>query len=248
MQTKQKQLQMSRSRGSWIIKFIWRSGQNAEHWIHLSATQERILAGSVYAIIHAERMRRKKLSIKVETRIVRKTTYASKGPKVTLRNILGHENPDIWCNPWEPEIKIADVTLWPNSIRESQIGRTRNYMDEQYSKDSLTTRTTIWVRRPRRKVMIQAIVSCIRQNLSNSLLTPTWYSKKHDGGVQGAQTLTQLELMLRGEPELRFKNSTQRHHRESEEEHASVHSYIWRLVEGKLVDQVLVGEIKKNLD
>ena len=31
---------------------------------------------------------------------------------------------------------------------------------------------------------------------------------------------TQLEMALRGEPELRFKFDTKRHHRESEEEHA----------------------------
>ena len=69
----------------------WRSAQNAEHWIHLSATQERILADSVYAISTFQSMLKecvvKKLSIKVETRIVRKTTYASTGPEVTLRSI-----------------------------------------------------------------------------------------------------------------------------------------------------------------
>ena len=51
MQTKQKNLQISRSQGRWIIKFIEDSEQNAEYWIPLSATQERILADSVYAII-----------------------------------------------------------------------------------------------------------------------------------------------------------------------------------------------------
>ena len=34
----------------------WRSEQNAECWIHLSATQERILADSVYAIIANQSM------------------------------------------------------------------------------------------------------------------------------------------------------------------------------------------------
>ena len=51
MQTKQKNVQISRSRGRWIIKFIEDSEQNAEYWILLSATQERILADSVCAII-----------------------------------------------------------------------------------------------------------------------------------------------------------------------------------------------------
>ena len=49
--------------------------------------------------------------MKVKTRLIRKTTYASKGPEVTLRNIWGREGLDVWCNPWETEIKIADVEL-----------------------------------------------------------------------------------------------------------------------------------------
>ena len=52
MQTKQKNLQISRNRGRWL----WKSKQNAEHWIHLSATRERILADSVYAIITYQSM------------------------------------------------------------------------------------------------------------------------------------------------------------------------------------------------
>ena len=56
MQTKQKQLQISRNRIKVNDHIHWRSEQNAEYWIHLSATQERILADSVYAIIANQSM------------------------------------------------------------------------------------------------------------------------------------------------------------------------------------------------
>ena len=43
------------------------------------------------------------------------------------------------------------------------------------------TRTTVWVKRPRRKFMKQAIASCIRQNSSNSTQTSAWHSKEYSG-------------------------------------------------------------------
>ena len=50
-----------------------------------------------------------------------KTTYTSKGPEVTLRDIWGHKNSDVSSMPRETDRKIADVELRPNSIRESQL-------------------------------------------------------------------------------------------------------------------------------
>ena len=45
-----------------------------------------------------------------------------------------------------------------------------------------------------------------KANSSNSLQTPTWYSKKWKRrGVQGVHALTQLGMILRDEPRLRFK-------------------------------------------
>ena len=113
----------------------------------------------------------------------------------------------------ETEIKIADVRLWPNSIRESQIGRTRNYKDEQYKQTKNHIRRTFWVRRPRRKVMKKAIASCMRQILSNSLQTSTWHSKEYEGEVytlkdyDGVCTnaLIQMEIFFGDEPEPRLK-------------------------------------------
>ena len=101
-----------------------RSEQNAECWILLCATQERILADSVYATISYLSMLKGcvvKVVNKVKTRIIRRTTCASRGPEATLRNIYGRKGFDAWCNSWEAEIKIADVELWPNYIRESQL-------------------------------------------------------------------------------------------------------------------------------
>ena len=59
--------------------------------------------------------------MKVETIIVRKTTYASKGPEVTLREFWDHKTSDVLRKPWETESKVANVGLRPNSIRESQL-------------------------------------------------------------------------------------------------------------------------------
>ena len=56
MQTKYRQLQISRNRIKVNDHILWRSEQNVECWIHLSATQERILADSVYAIIANQSM------------------------------------------------------------------------------------------------------------------------------------------------------------------------------------------------
>ena len=47
----------------------------------------------------------------MKTRIIRKTTYASKGPEVTLLNIMGREDFDVWCNSWKAEMKITDMEL-----------------------------------------------------------------------------------------------------------------------------------------
>ena len=50
--------------------------------------------------------------------------YASKRPVVTLRNMFGaNKNSNIWHNSWEAKIKIANVELRPNYIRESQLAK-----------------------------------------------------------------------------------------------------------------------------
>ena len=74
-----------------------------------------------------------KMSKNIEKKIVRKTTYVSKGPEGTLRNMWSHKNSHVCKHmPRETERILQDVELWPNSIRESQLGRTRIYMDKQY--------------------------------------------------------------------------------------------------------------------
>ena len=113
-----------------------------------------------------------KLSIKVEMMMVRKTPNAPKGPEVTLRNIWSHKNFDIWWNSWETEIKISDVELRPNSIRESQLAERGITRNNQHMQIKTHLRATLWVRRPRRKFIMQAIAKCIRQKSSNSLQMP----------------------------------------------------------------------------
>ena len=88
--------------------------------------KKEILADSVHAIIMYRSMVKECVvkvvnKSEVKTRIIHKTTYDSKGPEVTLRNIWGREGFDVWCNSWEAEINIAKVRLRPNSIRKSQL-------------------------------------------------------------------------------------------------------------------------------
>ena len=61
----------------------------------------------------------------MKTRIIRMTTYASKGPEVTLRNIWGREGFDVWCISWNAEVKIADVELYPLA------SESRNWSNEE---------------------------------------------------------------------------------------------------------------------
>ena len=124
MQTKQKNVQISRSRGMWIVKFIKDLNKMQSTEFYCPRRRSEFLQTALTpSSCTSPRWKNAswKFSIKVETRIVRKTTYASKGPEVTLRNILGREGFDVWCNSREAEIKNADVELWPNYIRESQL-------------------------------------------------------------------------------------------------------------------------------
>ena len=75
--------------------------------------------------------------MKVKTRIFRKTTYASKGPEVTLRNIWGREGIDVWCNSWEAE-KNCKCETSTQFYQRVAIGQTRNYKDKKYTYKRIT--------------------------------------------------------------------------------------------------------------
>ena len=74
-----------------------RPEQNAKYWIYLSATQKRILADRVWAIIMYQSTL-EECVVKVVKKdgnenCSQKTTWASKGQKVTLRNTWAHRTP-----------------------------------------------------------------------------------------------------------------------------------------------------------
>ena len=75
-----------------------------------------------------------KMSKNIEKKIVRKTTYVSKGPEGTLRNMWSHKNSHVCKHmPRETERILQDVELWPNSIRESQLaGREFTWTSSTY--------------------------------------------------------------------------------------------------------------------
>ena len=117
------------SRGRWIIKFIedLNKMQSTEFYCPRRKNEFWQTASTPSLCTSlCWKNASQKLS-KKETRVVRKTTYVSKGPEVTLRHFtrsLGRRD------------QIADVELRPNSIRESQLAArgttgTNQYMQTQ---------------------------------------------------------------------------------------------------------------------
>ena len=105
----------------------------------------------------------------MKTRIIRKTTYASKGPEVTLRNIWGREGFDVWCNSWETESKLQMCNFDPitsesrNWSNEELQGR-EVHAKESHKDNSLSEKAA-------------------KKIHEDSLQTPTLISKEYDGEV-----------------------------------------------------------------
>ena len=102
----------------------WRPEQNAKYWIYLSATQKPILEDRVWAVITYQSLP-EECVVKVvnedgNENCSQKTTQASKGPKVTLRNTRVHRTPTFQACLVKPRV-IWRLGTWPNSIRESQL-------------------------------------------------------------------------------------------------------------------------------
>ena len=214
----------------------------------MHSIEERILADSVYAIITYQSML-KECVIKIvdtnEDENCSQDNLCLERTRSNTSKCFGTtKNSDILRNSWEAEIKIADADKSPNSIRESQLAERRNYKEEKYMQKT-HTRTTIWVRKPRRKFMKQAIESCIRQNSSNSLQMPTWDSKEYNGEVY---TLMEYDVVVYKRSSLQVGNYYFTMNRNSDSKlhtkattivrkrvcvgkQRSIHSYIWRLVE-----------------
>ena len=123
------------------------------------------------------------------------------------------------------------------------------------------TRTTVWVRRPRRKFMKQAIASCIRQNSSNSSQTSAWHSKEYSGEVytlmkydgrlcKRSHTIGNTTSWWTGsqiQTPTPHKGIIKNQKRACLGKPRRINSYIWWVVESKPVDQVRVREIEKNM-
>ena len=188
-------------------KFIWWSEQNAEHWSPLSATQERILADNVYAIITYQSMLKECVVQVVNKSGEENCSQDNVCLERTKSNIQKHlglwefrhftqflENRDQNC-------RCGTSTQFHQRVA---IARTRNYKDEKYMQKT-HPRTTVWVSGPRRKFIKQAVAGCIKQNSSNSLQMPTWDSRNYNGEVHKFRhALKQLELTIRTKPNLRF--------------------------------------------
>ena len=108
------------------------------------------------------------------------------------------------------------------------IGRMRNDKDEKHMQKN-HTRTTVRVRRPRRKIHEAGNCELHTTKFINSLQMLTWDSKEYDGEVY---TLKKYDGELdKRSPTIgndnprwtrtQIQNCTHRHHRESDDEHAS---------------------------
>ena len=140
MPAKQKKLQIQRNRGRWIINFIddlskMQSTEftcpqrRNEFW----QTQSK---PSLRTSLYAGRMCCKSGQRKMEKNIVRKTTYASKGPDVTLRNTWGHKNSDVVSMPreterilqtWDFDPISSESRNWPNEEFQGQAVHAKNW-------------------------------------------------------------------------------------------------------------------------
>ena len=135
-----------------------------------------------------------------------------------------NKNSDIWHSSWEAEIKIANVELRPNYIRESQLAKRGITRTRSTCRRLTQGQQSEWEGREE-----SSTASCMRQNSSNSLQMPTWDSKdteeevytlmEYDG--RAVQTLShnwKYHFAMNQNSEL---NTTQRHHRESDDKYAS---------------------------
>ena len=158
----------------------WRSEQNAEYWIHWSATQERIWADSLYAIIMYQSIL-KECVVKVVNKSgdenSSQDTYASKGPKVhseifwvmitsTFGAILGKPRPKLRMWDFDP-IQSQLVDLQGRAVHADTNSHKDNILSEKAAKKSHEAGNC----------------EMHKTNLSNSLQTFTWHSKEYDGEV-----------------------------------------------------------------
>ena len=114
MPAKQEYSKISRNRGRWVIKFIK----------DLSKTQSTALRERVVKVVNEN-----------GTKHVRKTTYASKTPEVTLRDSWDHKNSDVSRMPRETESKLQTWNFDPIP------SKSRNWPDEDLQGQTVHAKT-----------------------------------------------------------------------------------------------------------
>ena len=216
-------------------------------WIHLSATQKRIKTDRVYVIITCQFALQE---------CVEKIVSKSGDENCSQDNLClekTRSNTVKYWGSWALRRLVLFLGIRDQNCRcktltqfyqRVAIDRTKNYKEKQYKQIKTHMRTEFWVRRSRRKVMKQAVTSCTRQKLSNSLQTSTCDSKEYNGKVHKEYTLWHnwkwsFEMNQNSDSKFHTKTSSRIKKRACLGKPRSIDSYIWWLVGSKQVVQVL---------
>ena len=135
----------------------------------------------------------------MKTRIIRNTTYASKEPEITLRNIWGREE------MWNFDPITSESRNWSN---EELQGR-EVHAKESHKDNSLSEKTA-------KKFMKQAIASCIRKKFKQ--LIADVYMKFHGVFVQTLSRNWKYYFVMNRNSDSKLHTQA---HRESDDEDAS---------------------------
>ena len=185
-------------------------------------------------------------------KINKKWTYSSildrfQNDEVFHASQLQHNWTKEWCKYFD-YIRTIDIS---HKAPPEQLERYDTLYHFRYHPQQMET--SPMKSRPDYHETTRAIVSMNteKQVKINDTKQLPWGSGPRKGRL-ACMALTQLEMVLRGEPNIRFKFHTKASSRIRRRaclgKPRSINSYIWWVLESQLVDQVVVGEIKVDME
>ena len=223
----------------------WRSEQNAEYWILLSATQERILADSVYAIVVHQSMLEECVA-----KVVKKGDESCSQDNLCLERTRSN-TPTFYAVLGTPRSNCRCGTSTQFHQRVA-VGRTRNHRDKPVHADTDSLKGNILSEKAAKK--IHEAGNCeLHKTKFKQLIADAYlrFQERQRVVYEGVYTLSnnwkwQIAVNQNSDSKFHTKASSRIRRRACLGKPRSINSYIWWLVEGKLVDHVLVREIKRT--
>ena len=223
----------------------WRSEQNAEYWILLSATQERILADSVYAIVVHQSMLEECVA-----KVVKKGDESCSQDNLCLERTRSN-TPTFYAVLGTPRSNCRCGTSTQFHQRVA-VGRTRNHRDKPVHADTDSLKGNILSEKAAKK--IHEAGNCeLHKTKFKQLIADAYlrFQERQRVVYEGVYTLSnnwkwQIAVNQNSDSQFHTKASLRIRRRACLGKPRSMNTYIWWLVEGKLVDHVLVREIKRT--